>query len=84
MKSEDVVLVRRKRETGIYFALFTLTLLAKDNWDASKTHPAVQDRIDAVEAMMGTARDEIAKAIARTAFAALRTLWPTAPGVAVY
>ena len=84
IKSEDAVLVRRKRETGIYFALFTLTLLAKDNWGASKTHPAVQDRIDAVDAMMGEEQDEIAKAVAHKAFAALRTLWPTAPGVAVY
>lgn len=84
MKSEDALLVRRKRETGIYFALFTLTLLTKDNWGASKTHPAVQDRIDAVVTLMGAQHDEIAKAIAHTAFAALRTLWPTAPGVAMY
>ncbi|AZN35882.1 hypothetical protein [Iodobacter ciconiae] len=56
----------------------------KDNWGASNTHPAVQDRIDAVEATMGAERDELAKVIARTAFAVLRTLWPTAPDVAVY
>jgi hypothetical protein len=40
-------LVRQKRQLGIYFGLFSVTLLAKDKWGKSKTHPAVQARIDA-------------------------------------
>jgi hypothetical protein len=72
--------VAQKRQLGIYFALFVLTLLAKDKWDASNTHPAVQVRIEAVQAAMNPHRSEIADAIAHTAFAALRAHWPAAPG----
>ena len=77
--SDDPVLVRRKREMAIYFALFALTLLAKDSWEASDTHPSVQDRIDAVCRLMVDGGDELAEAIAHTAFATLRTLWSSAP-----
>ncbi len=77
--SDDPVLVRRKREMAIYFALFALTLLAKDSWEASDTHPSVQDRIDAVCRLMVDGGDELAEAIAHSAFATLRTLWSSAP-----
>lgn len=80
---DDLVLVRRKREMAIYFALFALTLLAKDRWGVSDTHPSVQDRLDAVAGLMGNDRDELAEAIAHTAFATLRTLWPSAPMIVV-
>lgn len=80
---DDLVLVRRKREMAIYFALFALTLLAKDRWGVSDTHPSVQDRLDAVGGLMGNDRDELAEAIAHTAFATLRTLWPSAPMIVV-
>lgn len=76
---DDPILVRRKREMAIHCALFALTLLAKDSWEASDTHPPVQDRIDAVCRLMREDRDELAEAIAHTAFATLRTLWPSAP-----
>lgn len=80
--SSDVKAVRRKRELGIYFALFTLVLLARPKWTSTRTHPSVQDRLDAVMAQLGHERDEIAEAIAHTAFAALRSLCPGAPAVA--
>lgn len=64
---------------AIYFALFALTLLAKDSWEASDTHPSVQDGIDAVCRLMVDGRDEQAEAIAHAAFANLRTLWLSAP-----
>jgi hypothetical protein len=74
----DMVLF--KRQLGIYFALFGLTLLAKDNWGATSTHPAVQKRIDAVHQAMEPSRSEIAYAIAHVAFASLRAMWPAVPG----
>lgn len=74
-------LVRRKRELGIYFALFALTLTARGKWQASPSHPAVQARIDAVRALMGSQRDELAEAMAATAFAVLPSVMPGAPGV---
>jgi hypothetical protein len=76
----DPAEVARKRQLGIYFALFALTLVAKDNWGASQTHPAVQSRIDAARLAMAAQRSEIADAIAYSAFAALRKFWPSAPG----
>ncbi|KAB2758410.1 phage exclusion protein Lit family protein [Brucella anthropi] len=80
---DDPVLVRRKREMAIYFALFALTLLAKDSWEASDTHPSVQHRIDAVCRLMGDDRDETAQAVVYAAFVSLRTLWPSAPMIVV-
>lgn len=72
-------LVRRKRELGIYFALFTMTLMARDNWGASLSHPSIQTRIDAVRALLGNQRDKTAEAIASDAFAMLHTLMPGSP-----
>jgi hypothetical protein len=74
-------LVRRKRELGIYFALFAMTLMARDNWGASKSHPSIQSRIDAVRVLMGSQRDEVAEAIASMAFATLHELMPGSPGI---
>jgi hypothetical protein len=74
---------QRKRQLAVYFAFFTITLLSKNSWSASLSHPAVQDRINAATALIGADRSELAEAIAHTSFAALRALWPTAPGVAV-
>ena len=74
-------LVRRKRELGIYFALFAMTLMARDKWGASQTHPSIQARIDAVRALMGSQRDEVAEAIATVAFAMLHELMPGSPGI---
>ena len=83
MTSEDLELVRQKRELGIYFALFTLTLLAKDTWDSSETHPAVQTRINKIDALIGVNCDKLSRAMAHTAFATLQTHWPTAPGISI-
>lgn len=73
--------VRRKRQLGIYFGLFAMTLTARNSWGASRSHPAVQTRIDAVRTVMGSKRDEVAEAIATMAFAALHSLMPGAPGI---
>jgi Zn-dependent peptidase ImmA (M78 family) len=73
--------VRQKRELGVYFALFALTLLAKKNWGDTQTHPAVQKRIEAAIVIIGPAASEPARAVAHMAFAALRCFWPGAPGV---
>jgi hypothetical protein len=72
--------VRFKRETGIYFALFTLTLIAKDRWVESDTHPALQERIAAIRTHMGSQGVTQADAIAHAAFGALWSIWPNAPG----
>lgn len=80
---DDPTLVRRKRETAIYFALFAVTLLAKGHWEASNSHPSIQDRFDAVGHLMADDWDKMAQAVACAAFVALRELWPSAPMIAV-
>ena len=79
---DDLVLVRRKREMAIYFALFAMTLLSEDCWATSETHPSVQARIDSVCNVIGDDRDEMAHANAYAAFLTLRELWPAAPMIA--
>lgn len=75
----DVEQVRRKRQLGIYFGLFAVTLLARNKWEASDSHPSVQERIDAVRTLMETTKSDLAAGIAHTAFAVLAQLWPGAP-----
>ena len=72
--------VRQKRAIGIYFALFALTLISKDNWEESDSHPAMQTRIDAVIRQIGTDGTRMSDAIAHAAHAALWCSWPVAPG----
>jgi Zn-dependent peptidase ImmA (M78 family) len=72
--------VRQKRETGIYFALFAMTLISHGHWGQSNSHPSMQARIDAVMQHMGSNGESPSDAIAHLAFAALWTKWPEAPG----
>jgi hypothetical protein len=76
---EAAALVQQKRQLGIYFGLFALTMLAKDKWRASATHPDVQTRIDRVRARMSTEKSELAAAMAHAAFAVLGMVWRGAP-----
>lgn len=72
--------VLAKRQTGIYCALFTLTLLSRGYWDATDTHPAIQDRIDQALAsmdMQGISKG--AAIIAVAAFTTLKLAFPQAP-----
>ena len=68
-----------KRQLGIYFGLFAVTLLAKNKWQASDSHPSIQERLDAVRAIMEPTKAEKAAAIAHAAFAVLGHHWPGAP-----
>lgn len=45
---KDPELARHKRELGIYFAMFALTLMKNGNSDDSATHPAIQTQINAL------------------------------------
>lgn len=79
---QDAVLVKQKRELGIYFAFFAIAVFANDNWGDSDTHPSVQQRIDATISTIGNSLDT-ALGIAYLAFFALNTLWPDAPHLSV-
>ena len=75
----SVGLVRQKRQLGIYFGLFALAMLTKDNWRASEDHPSAQIRINAVRDLMTAQRSDMAAAIAHVAFAVLASVWPGTP-----
>ncbi|MBE3640675.1 phage exclusion protein Lit family protein [Mangrovicoccus algicola] len=72
--------VRQKRELGVYFALFAMTLIAADQWGDSESHPAMKIRIEEVIKNMGTEGTGISDAIAHAAFAALWIIYPNALG----
>ena len=77
--AEPAALVRQKRQLGIYFGLFALTMLAKDNWGASESHPSVQTRINAVRELIAPQKSELAAGIAHVAFAVLGSVWRGTP-----
>jgi len=77
------ILVRQKREMGIYFALFAMTLISRDKWNESESHPAMQERIDRVVRQLRTSRGNgprVSDVVAHAAFAALWMQYPAAPG----
>lgn len=79
---EPVDLVQRKRRLGIYFAGFALVVLSHPKWDATDTHPAVQDRLQALRRQLMPGQPDDAFCIAMLAFSALKAEWPAAPGIA--
>lgn len=78
--SVSVEQVRHKRQLGIYFAMFAMTLIGAEHWESSDSHPPMQMRIDAAITQMGTTGTAMPDAVAHAAFAALWNRWPDAPG----
>lgn len=75
--------IRKKRALGIYFAMFALSVLAHDSWQASDSHPSIQARLDATRALVSGADVDEALGMAILAFFSLREIWPGAPGYEV-
>lgn len=73
---------RQKRELGIYFAMFALTLIKARarQWGDSDSHPAMQTRINAMISQVQGTGTRVSDAIAYAAFGALWSRWPDAPG----
>jgi hypothetical protein len=71
--------VQQKRQLAIYVALFAVSLLAKDKWGDTDTHPSVQRRLDASRALMAPQKSVLAAAIAHVAFGTLQQIWPGSP-----
>jgi len=44
--NQNLRLVEKKRKLGIYFALFSLSILSKDKWSETESHPSLQNRIE--------------------------------------
>jgi hypothetical protein len=76
----DAAVVLAKRQTGIFCALFTVTLLARGNWRPAARHPAIQERMDQILALMDARQvSKAAGIIAIAAFATLKLAHPDAP-----
>jgi len=76
----DAAVVLAKRQTGIYCALFAMTLLLRGNWGPGARHPAVQARIDHVLGLMDAQKlSKAAGIIAISAFTTLKMAYPGAP-----
>lgn len=77
---QSAALIADKRQMGIYCALFAMTLLSRPNWGPGEEHPALQQRIDAVAAVMdahGTSK--VAAIIGVSAFASLQLAYSDPP-----
>lgn len=75
----DYVLVSRKRRLSIYCALFNMTLLSKNSWGSTESHPRLQDRINKVKELMKEPKDEILDYIVEAMFDSLAKIWPSVP-----
>jgi len=72
--------VSEKRQMGIYCALYAITLLTKENWEDTATHPAMQSRIRNVLAIIESHGVSVtANVIAVAAFESLNAVYPNAP-----
>jgi hypothetical protein len=77
---QDAAMVATKRQLAICCALFTMTLLARDQWGESDSHPAMQARIDhALDLMDAQQVSKGAAVVALAAFETLKLGYPTAP-----
>jgi hypothetical protein len=79
----DKVLVDRKRRLGVHFALFALTVLSRDHWNETASHPSMQDRINATFTRMYDNGVDDAYFISGCAFQSLKLVWPDVPSVPV-
>ncbi len=75
----EAAVVLAKRQTGVFCALFAMTLLSRDNWGPGERHPAMQERIDHVLRQMDD-ETKVSKAAGVIAFAAFSTLKLAFPG----
>ncbi len=78
--SQEFSLVMGKRQIGIHYALFALTLIGRNSWDDGDFHPAIQRRIDAVlDVLQELGISKAAALVSITAFQALGRAFPGAP-----
>lgn len=76
----SVLQVGQKRQAGVHFGLFALTIIGRDCWSGSDSHPSIQDRIDhAWRQMNSQDLNLIAALLSVGAFHSLKQIWPDAP-----
>jgi hypothetical protein len=77
-RGEDLVLVRKKRAIGLFFAMCALALLSYGAWDETPEHPSIKRRID--EILIHVNGDDVDDAllVAALAFVGLGEILPGA------
>jgi Peptidase U49 len=69
-----------KRQLGIYFVLYAIAVVGREKWGGTKTHPAIQQRVDQTLAIMNkTGFSKGAAVVASASFAALQTVLRNVP-----
>ena len=77
----DAMQVEQKRQAGIHFAMFALTIISRDQWGQTDTHPSTQDRINHTwKQINARGLNLIAALLSVGAFYSLKQLWTDAPG----
>lgn len=77
---QSASVISDKRQMGIYCAIFSMTLLSRANWEPGERHPALQERVDAIAAVLDQHRmSKVAAIIAVSAFVSLKLAYPAAP-----
>lgn len=72
--------VMQKRQAGIHFAIFALTVLSRENWTASDSHPAMQTRIHrSWETMQEHSLNVVAAGLAIGGLISLSQMWDGVP-----
>lgn len=81
-KSQDVseILVAQKRQAGIFFALYAITVIGRGRWGKSAEHPSIQDRIKSVWNRIASQNlNRTAALLGAGAFWSLNQVWNGSP-----
>lgn len=79
-QGESEALVAQKRQTGIFFALFGMTVIGRGSWSKSATHPSIQDRIQSAwDRIAGQNLNHTAALLGIGAFMILNKVWEGSP-----
>ena len=80
-KEIDIQLLEQKRQVGVHFALFALTIISRRSWIESESHPTIQERIDKAWSQMNIqGLNFMASLISVGAFYSLSQCFDKAPG----
>jgi hypothetical protein len=72
----DEASVRQKRQIGVLFGLFVLALVDSKGHQATDTHPALQDRVNALGEILGLTSNQVPLVVGLLAFFGLSQVRP--------
>lgn len=73
-------MVAQKRQAGVFFALFGMTVIGRGSWSESATHPSIQDRIQSTwDRIAQQNLNQNAALLGACAFMSLNQVWEGSP-----